>query len=85
MDITIKLTQEKYDEMNAKLDYLRTVRRSEISEAIKHAKEFGDLSENAEYDAAKDEQGIVEAHIRELEEILKRAKDMNAQYITFWP
>ncbi len=70
MDTVIKLTQAKYDEMNQKLDYLRTVRRSEISDAIKHAKEFGDLSENAEYSAAKDAQVANEAEIARMEDTL---------------
>lgn len=70
METVIKLTKEKFDEMNQKLDYLRTVRRSEISDAIKHAKEFGDLSENAEYSAAKDAQVANEAEIARIEDTL---------------
>ena len=70
MDNVIKLTKTKYDEMNEKLNYLRTVRRSEISDAIKHAKEFGDLSENAEYSAAKDAQVANEAEIARIEDTL---------------
>ena len=53
---------------------LKVVRRKEIAEKIKEAREQGDLSENAEYDAAKDEQGKIEARIEELEEILKHVE-----------
>ncbi len=83
---TIKLTQAKYDEMTKKLDYLRTVRRSEISDAIKHAKEFGDLSENAEYSAAKDAQVANEAEIARMEDTLALVeiiaeKDVNTKFV----
>ncbi len=86
METVIKLTQEKFDEMNQKLDYLRTVRRSEISDAIKHAKEFGDLSENAEYSAAKEAQVANEAEIARIEDTLALVeiideKEVNTKYI----
>ena len=86
METVIKLTQAKFDEMNQKLDYLRTVRRSEISDAIKHAKEFGDLSENAEYSAAKDAQVANEAEIARIEDTLALVeiideKEVNTKYI----
>ena len=55
------------------LDYLRTVRRPEIAERIKEAIAFGDISENSEYDAAKNEQAELEYRIGELETILKNA------------
>ncbi len=66
----VYLTKEGLKELKDKLDYMVTVRRMECAEAIKKAREFGDLSENAEYDAAKQEQGFVEAEIKELEEKL---------------
>lgn len=66
----VYLTKEGLQELKDKLDYMVTVRRMECAEAIKKAREFGDLSENAEYDAAKQEQGFVEAEIKELEEKL---------------
>ncbi len=78
----IQLTQKKYDEMNAKLDQLRTTRRSEISDAIKHAKEFGDLSENAEYSAAKDAQVANEAEIARLEDTLSLVEIIDDSEIT---
>ena len=86
MDTIIKLTQAKYDEMNEKLNYLRTVRRSEISDAIKHAKEFGDLSENAEYSAAKEAQVANEAEIARIEDTLALVeiiddKEVNTKFV----
>ena len=62
----VYLTKEGLQELKEKLDYMVTVRRMECAENIKKAREFGDLSENAEYDAAKQEQGFVEAEIKEL-------------------
>ena len=56
------------------MEYLKVVRRKEVSQKIKEAREQGDLSENAEYDAAKDEQRDIEARIEEVEKILKNAE-----------
>lgn len=70
----ITLTRAKYDELTQRLNYLVTTRRSEVSQAIMLAKEFGDLSENAEYAAAKDDQVANEMEILKLEEILIHAK-----------
>lgn len=70
----VELTQEGYDALVKELDYLKTEKRREIAEKIKVARGYGDLSENAEYDAAKDEQGHIEQHILELEATLKNAK-----------
>jgi len=63
----ILLTQDGYDKLVEKLEYLKSVRRIEISERLKAAIALGDLSENSEYDDAKNEQGRLEAEIRELE------------------
>lgn len=71
------ITQEGYDELVEKLNYLKTVKRQEASERIKEAREFGDLSENAEYDAAKNDQAMIEAEIRMIE-----AQVENASIIT---
>ena len=60
--------------LEEELHELKVVRRKEVSEKIKEAREQGDLSENAEYDAAKDEQRDIEARIEELEKILKNAE-----------
>lgn len=69
----ITLTRAKYEELTERLNYLVTTRRSEISQAIRLAKEFGDLSENAEYSAAKDEQVANETEILRLEDTLAHA------------
>ncbi len=68
------LTKEGRDKLQAEYDNLTTVRRKEVAEHLKEARSYGDLSENAEYDAAKDEQAAVEMRIQELEEILRNAK-----------
>ena len=67
------VTAEGLAERQEKLDYLKNVRRPEASERIKQAREYGDLSENAEYDAAKEDQGIIEAEIRTLEAQIENA------------
>ena len=66
-------TAEGYKALTDELDYLKTVRREEIKEAIAVAKGFGDLSENSEYDEAKDAQRNNEARISELEELVVNA------------
>ena len=68
------LTKKGYDERVALLENLKVVRRKEVAQKLKEAREQGDLSENAEYDAATDEQRDIEAQIAELEEILKNAE-----------
>lgn len=65
------LTAEGKEEMENHLEYLKTVARKEIAEQIKVAREFGDLSENAEYDEAKNEQSRIEGEIAELEKKLR--------------
>ena len=70
----ILLTQEGYDKLKAEYDYLRLTKRQEVIDAIKVAKGFGDLSENSEYDEAKNEQAEVEHKIAELEVMLKNVK-----------
>ncbi len=68
------LTGEGKASLEAELSHLISVTRKEVSEKIKEARSFGDLSENAEYDAAKDEQAEVEARISQIEHMLKYAK-----------
>lgn len=68
--MTHLLTVEGKKQLEEKLNYYKTVRRVEVSKKIGVAREFGDLSENSEYDAAKEEQAQVEAEIREMEDIL---------------
>lgn len=67
------LTSAAVARLQAELDELIAVRRPDISERIRRAREHGDIRENAEYDAAKDEQGMIEARIRQLEWTLKHA------------
>lgn len=67
------LTQEGLEELEAELEELKTVKRKEIAEKIKTAREFGDLSENAEYDQAKNEQAQIEDRINRIEHILRNA------------
>ena len=68
------LTKEGLEKLEAELQDLKVNRRKEISQKIKEAREQGDLSENAEYDAARDEQRDIEARIEELEKILKNVE-----------
>ncbi|MBQ9734487.1 MAG: transcription elongation factor GreA [Clostridia bacterium] len=67
------LTKEGKEELEKRLEYLKVTKRAEITERIKTAREFGDLSENAEYDAAKNEQAMIEGEILEIENKLKYA------------
>lgn len=71
---TVYLTYEGLKERERELEYLKTEKRKEVSEKIKVALGFGDLSENAEYDEAKNEQAEVELKIVKLEKMLKNAK-----------
>ena len=68
------LTKKGYEERVALLENLKVVRRKEVAQKLKEAREQGDLSENAEYDAAKDEQRDIELRIEEIEKILKNAE-----------
>lgn len=68
-----KMSRARYDELKKELDYSKTTRADEIAELIKEARGFGDLSENSEYDEAKNEQGKLYSRIAELEEILLHA------------
>ena len=66
----IVLTQKGLDQINAEYDALISVKRPQITRRIQRAREFGDLSENSEYDAAKEEQSLLEARISQLEEVI---------------
>lgn len=68
-----KLTAERLEELKAELEHLKTVREHEVAELIKEARGFGDLSENSEYDEAKNEQGKLYSRIAELEAIIPNA------------
>ena len=68
------VTADGLQKLKEELEYLKVVKRKEIAEALKQAKAFGDLSENSEYDEAKNEQAEVERHIAELEETLENVE-----------
>lgn len=70
------LTKEGLEKLKDELEYKRTVGRKEAAEHLKEARSYGDLSENSEYDEAKDAQAKLEARIAEIEEMLKNAKVM---------
>ena len=80
-----KLSAERLEELKQELNYLKTVREKEVADQIKEARSFGDLSENSEYDEAKNEQGKLYSRIAEVEEVLanyviieEHAADANA-------
>ncbi|MBP3753718.1 MAG: transcription elongation factor GreA [Lachnospiraceae bacterium] len=81
MEDTNKLTKEGLRQYEDELHDLKVNRRQEIAQKIKEAREQGDLSENAEYDAAKDEQGKIEDRIAELEELLKNAEIISGTFV----
>jgi transcription elongation factor GreA len=68
------LSKEKFDEFTKELEYLKTVRRREIAEQLEYARSLGDLSENAEYEEARNLQAATEDRIRSIEESLSRAR-----------
>lgn len=69
-----KMSRERYEEIAKELDYLQTVREKEVAEQIKEARSYGDLSENSEYDEAKNEQGKLYSKIAELKNQLENAE-----------
>lgn len=78
----IILTPEGYAKLEQELEYLKVSGRKDIAEKIKIARGFGDLSENAEYDAAKDAQAAMEKRIGELEEMLKNAQVVDVDTVS---
>jgi transcription elongation factor GreA len=68
------VSQEKFDEMVKELEHLKTVRRTEIAKNLEYARSLGDLSENAEYQEARDLQAATEERIKKLEELVKNTK-----------
>ena len=68
------LTPEKFEELKTELDHLKTVRRKEVAESLEYARSLGDLSENAEYQEARDMQSAIEERIQHLEKVIKEAK-----------
>ncbi len=76
-DSSFILTQEGKDKLEEELRYLENEKRTEVGERIKVAREFGDITENSEYDDAKNEQGLMEARIAEISHILSEATVVN--------
>jgi transcription elongation factor GreA len=74
----VLLTPEGFEKLKEEIAYLTTEKRREVAERIKHAREFGDISENSEYDDAKNEQAMLEQRIAQLEERLSRARLIEA-------
>lgn len=74
MAVKKQMSREGYEKLETELTYLITVKRAEVAQKLKEARAFGDLSENAEYDEAKNEQGILEATIAEMENTLANAE-----------
>ena len=77
-----QITQESYNKLVAELEEMKSVKRKEVSEKIKVARSFGDLSENSEYDEAMNEQGILEAQIKEKEAFLNHVVEVSDEDIT---
>ncbi|MCL2054250.1 MAG: transcription elongation factor GreA [Oscillospiraceae bacterium] len=70
----VRMSSEGLQRLEAELEHLITVKRAEVAQKLKEARAFGDLSENAEYDEAKNEQGILEARIQEMEYMIANAE-----------
>lgn len=81
-DKEIVLTQEGLAKLEQELDELKTVHRKEVNDRIRQAKEFGDISENAEYEDAKQEQAFVEGRIIRLEQMIRNARIIDASGAT---
>ena len=75
------ITQEGLEKLKEEIEQLSTVKRREVAERIKEAREFGDISENAEYDDAKNEQALLEQRIAQLEERLRRSEVIDSKDI----
>jgi transcription elongation factor GreA len=76
------LTPEGLEELKAKIDHLSNVRRREVAERIRDARDFGDIAENSEYDDAKNEQAMLEKQISDLEEKLRNARVIDKKEVT---
>lgn len=82
MEDSVYLTKEKHEALTTELDELITVRRPEIARQLEHARSLGDLSENAEYQDARQEQGAVESRIKYLVRVLKNAQIVEKHHST---
>ena len=76
------LTPEGLEELKAKIEHLSTVRRREVADRIKEAREFGDISENSEYDDAKNEQAMLEKQIADLSDKLRNARVIDSTAVS---
>ncbi len=75
------ITEEGLEKLKSEIEHLSTVKRREVAERIKEAREFGDIAENSEYDDAKNEQALLEQRIAQLEERLRRATLIDKKHI----
>jgi transcription elongation factor GreA len=82
MDREVILTEEGYQKLTEEIEYLSNAKRREVAERIKEAREFGDISENSEYDDAKNEQAQVEARIQQLEQKLRNARVVDTEHVS---
>ncbi len=82
MEREVVLTEEGYHKLKEEIDYLSNVKRREVADRIKEAREFGDISENSEYDDAKNEQAQLEARILGLEQQLRNARVVDAETVS---
>lgn len=78
----ILLTQDGYEKLKSELENLINVKRREIAKRIKTAREYGDISENSEYDDAKNEQAFIEGRIKEIQNMLRNARIVKDNEIT---
>lgn len=82
MAVKKQMSQEAFEKLEKELKYLVTVKRAEVAQKLKEARSFGDLSENAEYDEAKNEQAILEAQINEMQYTLDNAEIVSDENIS---
>ena len=82
MDREVILTEEGYRKLKEEIEYLSTTKRREVAERIKEAREFGDISENSEYDDAKNEQAQLEYRIQSLEQKLRNARVVDTEHVS---
>ena len=78
----IRMSAEGFKDLEKQLEYLKNVRRAEVAQKLKEARSFGDLSENAEYDEAKNEQAILEAEIVDIEMKISNAEVVNDEALS---
>ncbi len=82
MAVKKQMSQEAFEKLEKELKYLVTVKRAEVAQKLKEARSFGDLSENAEYDEAKNEQAILEAQISEMQYTIDNAEIVSDENIS---